>query len=65
MESMRIDDNIKRKPPILPKGYKLEESVEGELLLLLVSDEPDKRPSIQAICTYWLPKWEQSLKKTD
>jgi hypothetical protein len=62
---MRIDESIKHRPPMLPRGYKLEGSVEGELLLLLVSCEADQRPTIETICTYWLPKWEQSLSATD
>lgn len=37
MEQDRIDDKIKARPPVLPKGYKLEGLVEGQLLLSLVS----------------------------
>jgi hypothetical protein len=40
MESMRIDESLKGKPPTLPKGYLLDDLVEGQLLLRLVSEKP-------------------------
>lgn len=55
MESMRIDDSIKAKPPVLPKGYNLDSLVEGKLLLRLVSDDPEVRPTIEEIRNDWLP----------
>jgi hypothetical protein len=36
METMRIDDALKSKTPCLPRGYKLEGLVEGELMLAMV-----------------------------
>jgi len=33
MESMRIDDSLKSRSPQLPKGYKLEGLVEGNILM--------------------------------
>jgi hypothetical protein len=36
METMRIDDALKGKKPCLPRGYKLEGLVEGELMLAMV-----------------------------
>jgi hypothetical protein len=36
METMRIDDALKRAKPCLPRGYKLEGLVEGDLMLAMV-----------------------------
>lgn len=47
MEQDKIDDKIKGRPPALPKGYKLEGLVEGQLLLSLVSYRSDDRPTIE------------------
>lgn len=41
MEQMRIDDSIKSDPPKLPKSYKLDSLVEGELMLALCNHNPD------------------------
>lgn len=57
METMRIDDSIKASPPRLPKNYDLEGKVESELLLALVSHEPEARPSMEEIKNDWLPRW--------
>ena len=46
MEQMRIDDCIKANPPRLPKGYQLEDRVEGRLMLKMVDRDPKNRPSI-------------------
>jgi hypothetical protein len=46
---MKIDDTIKARPPTLPKGYKLDELVEGQLLLRLISDQAEQRPSVEEI----------------
>lgn len=62
MEVMKIDDSIKSTPPKLPKNYKLEELVEGKLLLLLVSPYPEQRPTIEDIRNVWLPEWGRALE---
>jgi hypothetical protein len=36
METMRIDDALKRAKPCLPRGYKLDGLVEGDLMLAMV-----------------------------
>lgn len=54
---MRIDDSIKCDPPKLPKVYKLDGLVEGELMLALVSWNQDERPTIEDVKNIWLPKW--------
>lgn len=46
METMRIDDALKSKKPVLPKGYKLEGLVEGQLMLAMVQADPVDRPTI-------------------
>ena len=46
METMRIDDALKSKKPFLPKGYKLEGLVEGQLMLAMVQADPVDRPTI-------------------
>ena len=56
MEMMRIDEALRCEKPRLPKGYKLEGLVEAELMLLLVSPNPDERPTIHEIKENWLPK---------
>jgi hypothetical protein len=61
MEQIRIDDSIKCDPPKLPKSYKLEGLVEGELMLALVSHKQDERPTIEDVKNIWLPKWQTSL----
>lgn len=61
MEQQRIEDKIKASKPQLPPGYKLENLVEGELLLKLVDPDPSLRPSIEQIRSDWLPQWEKQL----
>lgn len=46
MEQMRIDGALKQSVPELPRGYKLEGLVEGNLMLALVDPDPSKRPTI-------------------
>lgn len=43
---MRIDDSLKARSPRLPKGYNLENTVEGQLMLRMVDREPRNRPTI-------------------
>jgi len=62
METMRMDDALKSRDPTLPKGYKLENTIEGALLLELVSPDPSKRPSARQIQSDWLHKWKESLE---
>jgi len=57
MECMKIDQSIKSVPPQLPRGYQLEGTVEGDILLQLVQPDPVKRPKISEIRELWLPKW--------
>lgn len=47
MEAMRCDDAIRAKSPTLPKGYGLEGTPEGDLLLALVEPDPARRPNMQ------------------
>lgn len=47
METVRIDKCLKTSVPTLPQGYKLEGLVESELMILLVSDNPEERPTIK------------------
>ena len=63
MEQMKIDENIKKYK--LPTGYKLEGTVEGELLMLLVAENPDTRPTIEQIKSEWLPRWKADLPPKD
>jgi hypothetical protein len=54
---MKIDDAIKVATPKLPKGYKLEGLVEGELMMKLVDPNPNVRPTMEDIRSDWLPRW--------
>jgi len=36
---MRIDDSLKSKSPQLPRGYELEDLVEGSILMQLVNPD--------------------------
>ncbi len=47
MEQMKIDETIKARPATLPKGYKLDDLLEGKLLLRLVSHQAELRPSVE------------------
>lgn len=61
MESMRIDDSLKSRSPSLPKGYKLEGSVEGEILMQLVCPDSKNRPTVETVLTDLLPQWRAQL----
>ena len=65
METMRIDDALKSKQPVLPKGYKLEGLLEGQLMLAMVQPDPSQRPSIEEIKDKWMPKWFDSVKSEE
>ena len=65
METVKIDDALKAKKPVLPKGYKLEGLVEAELLLAMVQPDPEKRPTIDEIKDKWLVKWQESICNED
>ena len=62
MEQIRIDDCVKQKTPQLPKGYKLEGLKEGEILLKLVSQESNERPTIEALKHDLLQQWKSELQ---
>ena len=57
MESMRIDDCLKNKSPSLPKGYKLEGSIEGDILMQLVCPDTKNRPTVETVLSDLLPLW--------
>jgi hypothetical protein len=59
MLSMNIDKDLKAPVPRLPKGYDLEGTPEGELLLSLVQKDPSKRPTGIQIKAQ-LKKWEET-----
>jgi hypothetical protein len=54
---MKIDDVIKAATPKLPKGYKLEGLIEGELMMKLVDPNPNVRPTMEEIRSDWRPRW--------
>lgn len=59
---MRIDDSIKGSNPTLPKGYKLEESVEGDILMQLVCPDNKNRPTVDTVFRELLPLWRSQLE---
>ena len=61
MESMRIDDCLKSRSPSLPKGYGLEGSVEGDILMKLVCPDNKNRPTVETVLTELLPLWRAQL----
>lgn len=65
METVKIDDAIKAKKPVLPKGYKLEGLIEAELMLAMVQPEPKMRPTIDEIKNKWLVRWQESICSQD
>ena len=62
---MKIDDVIKAATPKLPKGYKLEGLIEGELMMKLVDPNPNVRPTMEDIRSDWLPRWKDQLSESE
>ncbi len=60
MERARIDEAIRSPTPTLPRGYGLEGTAEGELLLRLVEPDSERRPTIQSVKQY-LGVWAEQI----